>query len=209
MTKHTLPTHDAMVSNILRIMGRATVEQREAGARWYRDAHDIAETLAIRHHITVDQSAGIIAALSPLNPWGTNITLANRLMLNRGLRSGYLKIGLNKANSILRHPELDAGDIADVLHGLKTMAFYEAIRTAGQTDTVCIDRHAYAVAVGGRSETPRITPKQYAAISAAYAAVAHDVMNDMYSPVEVQAITWLAWRARYYSEGAFDTYTID
>lgn len=198
-----------LTRNVTSVFRSATDAQVERGMRWYADAHIIAASLADAHGITADAAAGIIAALSPLQSWGANVNLAARLIAAGGLTSGYLTNGLNKANAILA-----GASPVDLLTSNKVRAFYYGIREAGQTDMVCVDRHAYSLAVSTRftgDAMPTLTGKRYAATAAVYVRAA-DILSgergERIHPAQVQAVTWVAWRARYWAEGAFDSHAV-
>jgi len=193
-----------MTRNITRIFRTATAEEVQAGADWYADARNVAESLAFAHGTSVEVAAGVIAALSPLNSWGNNVNLAARLIAAGGLSAGYLKANLAKANAIL-----GGADILPTLSGLKVQNFYTGIITAGR-EGVCIDRHAYCIAVNDRSvsnNVPKLSPTRYAEISAAYVRAARILSREyemIITPAQVQSVTWTLWRRMWWSEGAFD-----
>ena len=111
-----------MTRNVTRVFRTATDEQRAAGLSWYADAQRVAQTNATAFGVTLQQSAGILAALSPLNSWGANVNLATRFLSEGGLSSGYLGVGLRQANLILKgeNPE-------NILLSQKVRAFYFCI----------------------------------------------------------------------------------
>ena len=192
------PVAEIPTESILAVYADSTPAQRAAGVAWYAEANRVARTLSERYGVTVEQAAGVIAAVSPLNSWGANVNLATRIIAAGGMLNGYLGVGLRKANAILM-----GLDPVDVLRSQKVAAFYQGIISNGQTDAVCVDRHSYSVAVGERTvNVPSITPARYVALQSAYVRAAATVPG--VSPAELQAITWLAWRARYWAEGAFD-----
>lgn len=175
-----------------------------AASDWYADAYGIAETLATRHGVTVAQAAGVIAAVSPLNSWGANVQLASRILATRNFTSGYMRLGLGKAERIL------AGeDILTVLNGEKISNFYRSIISAGE-EGITIDRHAFDLAVGVRhnDETrPTIGKRLYAAVSEAYTAACdliESASGHRFSPAEVQSVTWVEWRKNFWAVGAWD-----
>ena len=174
----------------------------EGGATDADDVMACALALAVKNDVTVETSAGVIAALSPLNSWGANVNLAARLLASGGLSEGYLKVGLAKANAIL------AGtDPLDVLKSDKVKNFYLCIAAGGDTSAVCVDRHAYSLAVDVRFEgetMPSLSAGRYAAVSDAYGRAAARLGV---SAARVQAVTWLEWRARFWADGAFDRHT--
>lgn len=189
-------------ANVLAVYESATGVQIAKGMDWYADAHRVADAFAVRYGVTVDIAAGVIAAVSPLNSWGANVNLAARILAAGGLTAGYMSSGLRKCDSILA-----GADIASTLKGLKTVAFWEGIRTGGATDAVCIDRHAWDVAVATRMSEdtrPPLAGKRYALAADAYRDAAKTLPG--LTAAQLQAITWGTWRNRYWSDGAFDAH---
>lgn len=189
--------------NVTRIFRAASDSHVERGMRWYADAREVASALAVRNNVSVEVATGVIAATSPLNSWGANVNLSARLLAAGGLDSGYLSIGLAKANAIVR----DGVDPLDVLTSDKVKNFYLSILSGGD-DGVCIDRHAYSLAVNHRfaeGKIPSLTGKRYAATADTYRR-AGDILG--VAAARVQAVTWLAWRARFWAEGAWDSHSV-
>lgn len=200
-------TRTPKTRNITMLFRKATPAEIAEGIQWYRDAHEIAEALGAKNGITVERAAGIIAALSPMNAWGSNVNLAARFMAAGGLTEGYLKNGLKKADRIL-HGE----QILQVLTSLKIRNFYLGIASEGILG-VCLDRHSWSVACGHRfgNFMPTLTPKRYAAGVEAYTRAARILSKEYdeeFTPAQVQAITWKLYRRMYWSDGAFDSFTI-
>jgi hypothetical protein len=188
--------------NVTRVFRTATAAEIAAGADWYRDAHTIAQGMASAYGVTPEIAAGVLAALSPLNSWGANVNLAHRFLAAGGLDAGYLSMGLDKARRIL------AGeDPVKTLNGLKTVNFYRSILSAG-AQGVCIDRHAYSIAHNTRTvDVPSLGAKRYAEIAACYVKAARILSRELgetITPAQVQSVTWVLWRRRYWAEGAFD-----
>lgn len=174
------------VENILRAFVRADIADVNAGIDWYADAYASAATLAGKHGYSVEVAAGVIAALSPLNEWGKNLRDADRVL--GGDFSGYLGVGLEKSRRIM------AGeDIVSVLNADKTVNFYTSIVTQG-AEGVCVDRHAYDIAVGYRSpnNSRAIGKRLYRDIAAAYTLAAEILTSQgiPVTPAEVQSVTW-------------------
>lgn len=193
------------VQHITRLFRTATPEQVEAGAEWYADAYKIADAFATKYDVTIPQAAGVIAALSPLNSWGANVSLAARF-LSGTRHSGYLSVGLTKARNIL------AGyDILETLKSDKISNFYRSILSSGtHPDAVTVDRHAYDIAVNVRhnDETrPSIGKGRYREVVACYVRAAQ-ILSKEYemaiSPAQVQSVTWVLHRAKFWAEGAWD-----
>lgn len=196
-----IPEHEVMVANILDVYNSATADQFLDGSNWYRDSFRIVKAFADQYGYSRSQVAGVIAAVSPLNSWGHNVNLAGRIIeghwLNIPVTSGYLSNGLTKANAIL-----DGGIAEDILKSNKIRNFYFSILTGGSTSAVCVDRHAYSIALGERIvNVPSMTDKRYNAIGDAYRAAAKELCTDASI---IQAITWVVWRNRFWAEGAFD-----
>lgn len=80
-------TQAEMVTNLLSTYQRTSASRREEGARWYDDAHDAAQSIATRDGRPLDQTVGIIAALSPLNAWEGNVEGAD--YLSRAVREDW------------------------------------------------------------------------------------------------------------------------
>lgn len=195
--------------NITRLFREALQSDVETAAEWYVDAHRIARVLAHDSGYTTSQAAGVIAAVSPLQSWGANVNLASRILASGGLTSGYLKLGLSKATAIL-----NGADVEATLKGDKTVNFYRSIVSAGQYG-VCIDRHAYSLAVNTRfkdGEIPTLKGKRYDAVVECYTRAAK-ILSAEYgislTPAQVQSVTWVLWRRKFWAVGAFDTHTIE
>ena len=192
------------VRNVTRVFRLSTHEHLAAGLSWYRDAHDIALGLSAISGVQVNRVAGILSAFSPLNSWGSNVNGAARFLRSGGTSGGHTVANVNKARAILA-----GADNAKTLRGLKTVAFAELILSAGQSASVCIDRHAYDIATNTRNTdaTRNITDKRYRLSAAAYRGAAVILSRELgftISGAQVQAVTWLTWRARYFSAGVFD-----
>lgn len=173
----------------------ATPAQIEAGSRWYSDAHAIVRDQSVEHHVTVEVASGVIAALSPRTGWGPNVVLAERMLASGGtLDHGALGRSLRQARAIC-----EGVPALTVLRGPKTRAFYSAIVSAGESTDAVIDRHAWDMLVGKRGATPpNIT--QYRAAAHCMSQAARITGQSVH---HVQAVTWLAWRSRFWSRDAF------
>lgn len=162
---------------------------------WYPSAHLVARDQANEYGLTIETTSGILAALSPRLGWGPNVMLAERLLATGGtLDRGGLGRSLRQARAI--H---GGGAPLDVLGGPKTRAFYSAILTAGESPDPVIDRHAWDMLVGKRLASPP-TAKQYR-MGAEMLSRAARILEVPVS--QVQAVTWLAWRSRWWSDVAF------
>lgn len=188
MRTAALPVADrTLVRNITRVFNNATCFEIAEGREWYAQAWRLALEVDPLHPT---RAAGIIAALSPLTPWDRNVWLVRETYRNGTLESGTLGANRVKANRIM------AGeDPLLVLRGAKVRAFFAGIVSKGASSDVCVDRHAYDLAVGkryGNGDRPGLQTKDgYARIAAAYVRAAKRLGV---GPQELQAITWVAWR---------------
>ena len=199
--------------NILSVWDEATDAHRERGRVWYAKAHETAHRLAQSYGVTPTVAAGVIAAMSPNTSWRANVTLATRILERGDASRGGLPNSLARAQRIL-----DGEDPSEVFESStyqKVATFSLGIITNGR-EGVCIDRHAWDVFTGIRHgdkasdrlpTRPKVAGKRYVEAAAAYneaAAILSEREGREISGCEVEAVTWLAWRRRYWGEGAFD-----
>jgi len=174
------------------------------GRDWYARANKVAAAIAEEHSISIEQAAGVIAALSPSNRWERNMVDAENLV--RAYRAG----GADEARKIkvctfgkmkdkaIKVMESECHDEIDgILNGRKIVAFYRCI--IGCQKTVCVDGHAYSIWFGDRmtlKDVPSIGKKLYGTITADYveAAMILTKSGRVTEPYEVQAVTWVTWR---------------
>lgn len=205
MTKTATPS----VRNITRVFRSADAYQIESAAQWYADAYDIADALAVKHGLTVDAVAAVIAVLSPMNSWGNNVNLAARLIAGKGeITSGGIPANVAKANRIIKGEQP-----ASVVGGQKVTNFYLSILTRGERG-LTVDRHAFDIAVNTRhtdANRPGIGKRIYAEISAMYARAAVILSKEYGQTItagQVQSVTWMVWRERYWARGAWDSHVV-
>lgn len=173
---------DRYVFNILRTYSRATDADIANGVSWYPAARDLASDMAPYAPL---QAAGVIAIFSARTPWNRNLMLA-RTAFETGIAPGHMFTG---------HAQrmVDGEPALSVLKGQKTRAFAQTIANGGEHDVTVIDGHAYDIADGkvwGKSR-PSIGKGVYNAMDEAY-HIAADIT--LYSPSEIQAITWVTHR---------------
>lgn len=176
-----LPSRTAMVRNILREY-RAT--DRETGRDWYLEANGIAREYATTYGLTLSQSAGVIAALSPQTQWWQNLMLARQVMSAGAMVQGHTRDTMRKVNVILAtDPEP-----LEVLGGLKVRSFYENISQPWLREPVTIDRHAFRTATRWEHAKAVPTDRVYRDVADAYRHAAKLVNL---RPNELQAIVWV------------------
>jgi hypothetical protein len=71
---------DFMAGNLSFVMDRIPTKWREKGQEWYEGYNRIAQDAGKRHNATPEQSASVIAVLSPQTEWNMNLSRADRIM---------------------------------------------------------------------------------------------------------------------------------
>jgi len=186
----------------------ASETDMQEGKEWYQRAYDLSVRLMHVYDLTLGQTIGVIAALSPNNKWERNCQDAEALIKAHWLGSDPKLVKVctfnkNKDKAIeilnLDPDDEDLGEkIQFILSGRKVVAFYRCI--SGFKDTVCVDGHAYAIWLGERiptTKTPSISKTLYDTITRAYVNVAkdsHSVCGECLTPAQVQAVTWVTYR---------------
>jgi hypothetical protein len=180
-----VPRIRTMSRNILKIYETTINEHRINGSIWYELSH----LWAIEHSGTATRGAGVIAAFAPNTSWDENKRIALRAF-RTGIASGHTKRNCHKAQVIL-----DGADPTTVLSGKKVRNFYALIANPFDPLAVCVDRHAFDVAVGkvtddsARKFLDRVGGYDLIANAFREASLTVGIL-----PSQIQAITWLAWR---------------
>lgn len=179
------PTVDNVLNEYLHASDAARVE----GMAWYDEANAYARKLDIKFH----RSAGVIAALSPNNSWSNNRAKAAQLYY-QGHGEG-CGIGANVRKALaIRSGE----DALDILGGNKVRAFYLSIVDPTGSHDAVIDRHAFDIAIGERTNDKArmlLSRKgEYARFSEVYIEAASIAQI---GTAQMQAVTWCAWRGRH------------
>ena len=173
--------------NIIDCYQSATEEQQLAGSNWYWMARNLAEELADRHDLPVENVAYAIAALSPVTDWITNQIAASEVCAT-GFTRFQSGANIHKANRCL------AGELS-ALRGPKVERFAEAIIDPVGNSTACIDRHAFSIWMGTKQTDVQQKVLQrkgaYEIVADAYAEAAQILDVPVHT---VQAVTWVVWR---------------
>jgi hypothetical protein len=176
------------VANVLSVYNGASAHAMREGISWYSDAHNFARILdGDRFH----RAAGIIAALSPMNGWENNKRKAAQLYAQNGDGTG---CGLTK--NVAKAVRIYNGeDALDVLGGDKVRAFYLTILDPHGDVTPVIDRHAFDIAVGERTDEKRRGILSRKGVYSEFADVYREAARiaGIGAP-QMQAVTWVAWR---------------
>lgn len=174
-------THQTVVARILRVFDRATQSDIESGARWYDEAGQLAASLA--RDASIEQTASVIAALSPRTSWSRNVAGAVAL-INEGptaaRRVGCMTRNVETARQARR-------DGFAALNGPKTNAFARNI--AGDREAVTVD--VWAMRVVSLNEDLLSRKGAYDAVAHAYRLAARRRGVD---PATMQATTWIVAR---------------
>lgn len=176
--------------NIIQVFRNCTEGDIHDGLNWYPRANLIARQIAENNAIV---GAGVIAALSPNLNWDINVSLAREILKTK-IYTGHYRNTLEKAKRII-----NGENPLTVLHGWKTVNFYDCILNSGNTNSVCIDRHAIAICLG-RPATDRERRELRATNSGLqkynrYADAYRSVSLELnIKPSQLQAITWVSWR---------------
>jgi hypothetical protein len=196
----------AHTDSILATYFQSSAADRLAGRQWYNNAYNVCVELGNKYSVHPDIVAGVIAALSPNNRWASNVVDAEIMLRAWAAEIDYRNVKVAtydtnkcKAATIL-DCELNREQIVKVLRGNKTIAFFLCIASNGDSDTPCIDGHAYNVwngTVSNLKQVPSLTDKAYRNIQDAYrdaAKIITSVTGQHHSASQVQAITWVAYR---------------
>lgn len=188
--------------NILSIWNRAEERDREEGFNWYSSALETSKRIARETRVSPEVAAGVIAALSPQMEWKANVELASRSLKTKRF-GGHYSSNVNKAKAIYRgaRPEsvLKSPDGHD-----KTFHFYQCIINGGNTDSVCLDRHALAIALGretSKEERHALRRGVYKNLASVYSGLASELGV---RGSELQAVCWVTWKRLKEEEVSFD-----
>lgn len=186
------------VANVLAVYEGAFEHHLRFGLSWYPLAHREAMRMGGGRTQHLSRNAGIIAALSPMNHWTNNlrkaqqvISMRGRIVAEKGKPNGIgLSSNVRKAVAIY-----NGADPLDVLSGDKVRAFYRTIvDPTGDIDPV-IDRHAFDIAVGERTDEKRRGALSRKGVYSEFAHVYREAAKIAgIGSAQMQAITWVAWR---------------
>jgi hypothetical protein len=159
-------------------------------------ARETAGRLAGKFHVSLETSAGVIAALSPGRNWTENIYDAETFLAeySKGARGRYLPaVGTYGGKNLRKAERIAAGaDPLDVLGGPKVRAFYRCIVNPESREDVCIDRHSKCAAYGVKTaENSLVKLSEYDHIADHYRRCARQVGV---LPNQFQAVVWVTWR---------------
>lgn len=181
-----------MNSNILRTYELATPEQTARGLAWYESMNRWTHTVARLYNFTPEQTAGVIAILSPRNYLTRNLqdTIKVLTCIRRGWNPGTISLHSTNSNKYKAF-QFARGELQTV-PGIKVSSFYDNILHPHTSARVTVDVWAIRVYLGDYTcPVKPITPRLYRAIESEYIESARVLEI---SPVELQAITWVTAR---------------
>ena len=182
-----------MQNRLITLWERTTKAERSEGASWYPEAHRFADYLAFWTNRPIEQTCGVIAALSPQLSWERNCEAAEAFIKHEPI-PGVLQASIRRAGRILRGaaPSATAFPLRSCP---KTNSFYHNLLDPDDPRYVTIDRHAASAGLGRSAKR-----FDYWQIEAAYreAAQAVGVL-----PSAFQATLWLCQRKGW--QGSLDS----
>ncbi|SRR6266704_448242 len=192
-------TDAAYRRNIRKAWNRATAADLEQGLQWYDDALQRTQEIATGRPLTMEAAAGIVAALSPMTGWSTNLENAERIIVlhTAGKPMPTRGFGFRK-NTAKAWRILDGEHPLKVLGGPKVTAFYHNI--LGSDEFVTVDRWAIRIAYGTPDAKTTVGKREYEAIAQAFRYVAAELGIP---GRHLQAATWVYYR-RVHARAIFD-----
>jgi len=189
------PTDEQTESAILYAFDSAINGELGAGMLWYFRANELCQEFVDRYESisTLEQAAGILAAISPMKTWDQNVKEAHRAM-KTGRHFGLPDVD-TKVKRMLGgfHPtEVLKGP---GIKGYKVYAFYECISDPQNSQHVVIDRHMWNLVLLGNPpkiiEQAKYSADQYEWAEQRFVTVAEALEI---RPHQLQAIAWLVRR---------------
>jgi hypothetical protein len=180
-----------MKQRIIRIARKAFKDESRAleELRWYDYAGRFCAGLDLDHDLPSGTSAGVVAALSPLQSWESQVKYTPAVIV-AGLAGERIPGAGWFANKDKAARILQGEAPLDVLGGDKVRSFYRNL--TGDWSAVTIDRHAVNIAgwTGAKHDNRSNNP-HYATIATAFRQAAKTLGL---APAEIQALTWCFWR---------------
>lgn len=197
--KYSILTDKKCINSIIKFYQQATITEIKDGLNWYNEAHQYCKELAQRFNITVQQTAGIIAAFSPQAGWVENKRYAITFLLSPEIQLRSLTQQIKATNILKLKSETDIyTSLSTCGEAWKTKAFFVNILNPDLPTGVTIDRHAIAVCLQKpdnvyalNKQQGKLSVAQYNFFQECYIKAA-TILNIL--PHELQAITWITYR---------------
>lgn len=173
-----------------------TLRNPSEGADWYVVGHEFCKKLAEKYRLELPVVCAIVSILSPATNWEQNKKDAVRLIqsVERGVvRIDRLRLttyghNVRKAMKVLRG-KIQPGDAFSIVSSPKTLNFFLNLLNPHDPSPVTIDRHAYVIATG--EKTDKIHKALYLRIASAYKQAAEEIGI---LPSQLQAVLWVNHR---------------
>jgi hypothetical protein len=188
---------DSMLHNLDQLLECASAEQWDAGKTWYTRTHDYAVELSGKYNLSLEQTAGVLAVLAPMNNWERNMQDAVSVIecyLDDGCIDE-VKVATYPANKEKAYQIVATGDVEAYVRGNKITAFYNNILNAyDETELgVTVDMWAARALVGmpGDKTDLNLSDSAYGKAAEAYRLKAeqHNLL-----PKQLQAVVWVVVR---------------
>lgn len=171
--------------NILLAYDASSADDLAQGLQWYGLAYELAAGLAGSDY-DHETCAGVIAAMSPMMNWASNIRVARALVERHRDELPMPTAGFGLGRNVAKAWRiLEGEDPTEVLSGLKVRAFYANI--LGDPDAVTVDRWAARIARNDYTDKGLVTTREYREIADAYREAA--AMRGI-SARDLQAAVW-------------------
>jgi len=199
------PSLTSAVGRIKVLYRAANASDVKAGLEWYSAAHQFAERLANETQIPIGVVCHVIAVLSPVCLWDRNMTDAENVC-TEFMRTGQVvetqvsTYGPNRAKAERILDAWSTGEDWDgILSGPKVTAFATNLMNPENGNTVTLDTHALSVAMGVHHTNRSLQSLPRPAIMERYRVAYRTAARQLgLRSNQVQAVTWLAWRAQQY-----------
>lgn len=191
-----------IISNIFELYQKASISDIYHGARWYKEANNIAKLYSYIYSVPLIKVCAVISALSPRVKWSTNL-VATDILLNSYVNGGIsealnCRIAGFHSNKKKAIAILDNWEATFKLYdtqrksGHKTANFANNILNYSDGNFVTIDNHAINIALGTVGiQYKGLSKKQYDTVVCAYKDAAQEL--NLLS-CDLQAITWLTYK---------------
>lgn len=115
------------VDNLVHLYDSMHPVMRERAKLWYEGANRIAQDMAKRYNITLEQSSTALAVLSPQKDWFQNVSLAGRVMevVTKNKQNKYTKSMADKALQMAENISKSAAETAGQFQKRKKEVIYD------------------------------------------------------------------------------------
>ena len=190
-----IPSINSIDKNLEYWYHHASDSLKQQGESWYLNAHQEALRLASKWDVSLAQSAGIIARLSPAISWERNVIAADNLLAGKSKIDGY-------AFNVQIARQIASGKFGNTFDSVKKSfpentapkitRFYGNIYSPLDRETITIDRWMVRAAFNpkiakGLNIDPKINIQEYRIIAYAVRSLAYKYH---YIPCQMQAIIW-------------------